>query len=228
LLPGTSPEIPGYDIAGKSLAARNVGGDFFDFIRTDESRWAVCLGDVSGKGLPASLLMANLQATIRQQCVLGVPMRECLSRSNTLLYQTTDPEKFATVFYGILDVGRHIFRFSNGGHNPPLLLASNKESRMLETGGPALGLFTEGSYEEEEIPFRPGDLLVIYSDGVTDAIDETEEQYGEERLMLAVEENATRSAEGLVERILESVNLHAGNSPQLDDMTLVVVKRING
>jgi sigma-B regulation protein RsbU (phosphoserine phosphatase) len=99
---------------------------------------------------------------------------------------------------------------------------------MLETGGPALGLFTECSYEEEEIPFRPGDLLVLYSDGVTDAIDETEEQYGEERLMRAVEENAACSGEDLVERILESVNLHSGNLPQLDDITLVVVKRNHG
>jgi sigma-B regulation protein RsbU (phosphoserine phosphatase) len=226
LLPATAPEIPGYELAGKSLAARNVGGDFFDFIRVDEGQWAICLGDVAGKGLPAALLMANLQATIREQTLRRTPIRECLMRSNSSLYRSTDPERYATVFCGILDVNQQTFRFTNAGHVYPLLFSSGGDVISLRTGGPPIGLLEDCWHDEEELPFQPGDLLLIFSDGLIDAVNEAEEHFGAERLRRTVEENRTLSAEELVEKIIRSVDLHSGSCSQLDDITLVTVKSI--
>ncbi len=225
LLPKHSPAIKGYDIAGNSLPAKVVGGDYYDFIPVDDQRWAVCLGDVSGKGLPASLLMANLQATLRGQTLLDVTPRECLRRSNTLLFHSTTSDKFATLFYGILDVSRHTLCFSNAGHDNPFLLTQGKEPHRLKTGGTVLSIFEHFPYEEEVISLRPNDVLLIYSDGVTEAMNATLDQFGEERLKNLLIENRNVSANDLVEKIIAAVKQHAGSFPQSDDITLVVLKR---
>ena len=139
LLPKAQPSIPGYDIAGMSVSAANVGGDYYDFLPS-EDRLILCLGDVSGKGMPASLLMANVQATIRGQNLVSSSAAECMSRSNRLLFQSTDSAKFVTFFYGILDIAGRTLDYSNAGHNPPILLSDGQESQRLETGGPVLGV----------------------------------------------------------------------------------------
>jgi len=125
LLPKTPPILTGFDLAGISIPAQIVGGDYFDFIPVEENRLAICLGDVSGKGLPAALLMANLQATIRGQTLLKPLPKDCLNRSNKLLYQSTDRQKFATLFYGILDSENHQLCYSNAEHNRPFLFSLN-------------------------------------------------------------------------------------------------------
>ncbi len=225
LLPEANPEIPGYDIAGKSIPAREVGGDYYDFIEISEDRWAFCLGDISGKGVPASILMANLQATLRSQTLFGNSCRECLERSNKLLYRSTDIQKFATLFYGILDIQKHHVEYSKAGHEAPFLFAKNSEVRRLNTGGTILGFMENSSYNEETIPFKPGDVLVIYSDGITEAMNEEEEQFGEEGLEPVIRENIELPAEQLIDRIVEAARAFAGEQPPMDDMTLLVIKR---
>ena len=224
LLPQEAPRIPGYDIAGKSIPAQQVGGDYFDFIAIERDRLGICVGDVSGKGLPASLLMANLQATLRGQTLNDVAVADCVQRSNRLLFRSTDPEKFATLFYGVLNTTDHSICFSNAGHENPILFGQT-ETRRLATGGTVLGVIDNFLFEEEVVPFNSGDILVIFSDGITDAFDANEDQYGEEKLLRVIEEHGDERAEVLTDLIIGSVEEHARSVPQTDDLTLVVVKR---
>ncbi len=228
LLPKKVPEIPGYDIAGKSMAAQTVGGDYFDFITIDEKNLAICLGDVSGKGLPASLLMANTQATLRGQSLLTNSPKECIVRSNKLLYQSTSDEKFVTLFYGILDTIQHQFRFCNAGHDNPYLFSHGKASRRLNTGGVVLSIMEFFPYEEEVTPLHPGDMLVIYSDGIPEAMNSNEELFTDTRLGELLEQCTKFSAAEVIDKAFAAAKAHAGSWPQSDDMTMVVVKRTNG
>ncbi|MBN1505097.1 MAG: PP2C family protein-serine/threonine phosphatase [Candidatus Eisenbacteria bacterium] len=230
LLPKSSPQIPGYDIAGRSIPAEVVGGDYFDFIPMEEDQLAFCLGDISGKGMPAAVLMANLQATIRGQTLLKCSPKECLGRSNTLLYLSTDPQKFATLFYGILDYRNHRLCYCNAGHERPYMVASaGKEAgkpARLDVGGIILGCVEQFPYEETCLPFNRGDLIVVFSDGVTEAMSETGEEYGEERIANLLAANPNESAAGLIEKLVASVAEHAGKRSQTDDITLVAVRRL--
>jgi phosphoserine phosphatase RsbU/P len=225
LLPKKNPELPHYEIAGVSVPAQVVGGDYYDFIPIDANRLAVCLGDVSGKGLSAALLMANLQATIRGQTLLNPPPKDCLSRSNRLLFQCTDPQKFATLFYGILDVETHQFSYSNAGHNRPFFYGENQEPMSLEGAGLALSFIENVSYPQNQIAFKPDDILLIYSDGITEAMNLKEEEYGERRLQQLVNDIRAETALEIIERVLESVKSYVEDREQMDDMTLVVIKR---
>jgi sigma-B regulation protein RsbU (phosphoserine phosphatase) len=225
LLPTAPPHVPGYDIAGLSIPAQVVGGDYFDFISMEEGKLAICLGDVSGKGLPAALLMANLQATIRGQTLLKPPPGECLQRANTLLFLSTDPQKFATLFYGILDTENHRLCYSSAGHERPFTFSTNGESSRLEAGGTVLSFLERYPYEEEVVTFSPGDILVVFSDGVTEAMNDQGEEYGEERLLALLKHNLDRPAKTLIDKVVTDVQKHAGDHPQTDDITLIAVKR---
>ena len=225
LLPSSPPAVSGYEIAGRTIPAQTVGGDYFDFIPIDDQRLAICLGDIAGKGLPASLLMANLQASIRGQALWNPSACDCLSRSNKLLFRSTDPGKYATMFYGVLNTQSHRLGYSNAGHNPPLLFAGARAPSQLAGGGTVLGLFEDSVFAEEVAPMRPGSLLVIYSDGITEAFDARGEEFGLERLETVVGEHPNASAGQLIDRILTAVNTHANDVPQADDMTLVVIRR---
>ncbi|MDH3216609.1 MAG: SpoIIE family protein phosphatase [Candidatus Krumholzibacteria bacterium] len=225
LLPKEAPRVPEYDIAGRSIPAQKVGGDYFDFIPVEGDRLAICLGDVSGKGLPASLLMANLQATLRSQTLLDAPPCESIRRSNQLLYRSTDPEKFATLFYGILDFGKHELTFSNAGHENPFLFGPHSPPTRLETGGTVLGVIENFPFEEEVVRVQPGDTLVVFSDGITDAFDPEDNQFGEQRLVEILTQHQKQSAEDIIDRIIDAVKKHAGTAPQTDDLTLLVLKR---
>jgi len=225
LLPKVFPDLPGYDIAGRTLPAQEVGGDYFDFIRMDDQRICICLGDVSGKGLPASLLMANVQAMLRSQSILHAPPQLCMQRANTLLLQSTSPEKFVTLFYGVLDLAHHTLTYVNAGHELPYLFTAASEPIRLAAGGPPLGVIDRTPYDEQSVPMQPGDLLVVYSDGVTEAMNAGQVQFGGSRLdaLLPGWRNAPASA--IIERIIDAVRQHAAGTPQHDDITLVVVKR---
>jgi len=226
LLPKSEPSVDGYDIAARSIPAQMVGGDYYDFIEIEGNRLAICLGDVSGKGLPASLLMANLQATLRGQTIVGAPVHESVSRSNKLLYQSTDPEKFATLFYGILDISTHDLSFCNAGHEIPFVFSSENAPARLETGGMALGVMDEFPYERAAIVLNVGDLLIIYSDGIPDATNEFDQPFGEKRMVALTQELKDRPAMGIIDGLIEAVQEHEGRTEQLDDLTLVVVKRV--
>lgn len=202
-----------------------VGGDYFDFIPSGNSKLVICVADVSGKGLPASLLMANLQATLRSQTLLNPPPNKCVERSNQLLYQNTSAEKFVTLFYSVLDTEKHLLQFCNAGHTPPILFSNQKEPLRLETGGTVLGIMEDASYTEGVVELNAGDLLVMCSDGITEAIDAGEKFFGEEKLMEVIQKHRHVSALDLLETIISSVADYSESRQQADDMTLVVVKR---
>lgn len=226
LLPKEFPRIPGYDIAGESIPAQMVGGDYFDFIGINESCTAVCLGDVSGKGLPAAILMANLQAAIRSQALLNASARECTERSNKLLFHNTDIGKFVTFFYGVLNATEDKLSFSNAGHDNPFLFKNDGEILRLATGGIVLGFVENVPYEQEVVNLESGDILLVYSDGITEAMNPDEEEFGEKRLAEIVTNSNESSAREIIGRILEDVVTFTRNKPQMDDMTLVVVKKL--
>jgi sigma-B regulation protein RsbU (phosphoserine phosphatase) len=226
LLPKAPPQIAGYDIAACSIAALMVGGDYYDFIPARDGRTSICLGDVSGKGLPASLLMANLQATLRGQAAFDVTVAKTIARSNRLLYLSTDPEKFATLFMGILDTRQHAMAFCNAGHEHPMLFRDRSgEIERLSAGGMALGVLEEFPYEESSTSMEPGDMLIVYSDGITDAVNEFETPFGEERLVATIREHARLPAAAMMQKIIDAVHTHEQGTPRLDDLTVIVVKR---
>jgi sigma-B regulation protein RsbU (phosphoserine phosphatase) len=225
LLPKVHPAIPGYDVAGTSIPAQEVGGDYFDYIPVDAERWALALGDVSGKGLPASLVMANLQATLRGQTYPGVSVKECVARSNRLLHRSTSPEKFVTLFYGILDTTAHRLVFSNAGHDNPYFYSGDAPVRRLATGGIVLGAIDEYPFQEEAVDLAPGDLLVIYSDGIAEAMNAKGGFFGEERIAETIAKHRDATAAELMEKILAAARKFAGKHPQSDDMTLLILKR---
>ncbi len=224
LLPTEPPAIPGFRIAGRSLAARNVGGDYYDYYPAGD-RYAICLGDVSGKGMPAALLMACTQATVRGQTLVESSAARCIERSNKLLYQITDSDKFVTLFFALLDPDGRRLHYTNAGHNPPILL-SDKQAQPLDVGGPVLSILASIPYQEAKLDLHSGDLLVIYSDGFSEAMNRRFEEFGEERLLEVV--TAARdlelSPEEVIERSFEAVRQHSGGAPQTDDMTMVALK----
>ena len=225
LLPKETPLLPGYDIAGRSVPAKEVGGDYYDFLEIDKKRLAFCLGDVSGKGLPAALLMANLQAAVRSQAMAGTSLTSCLERANSLLFHNTSAEKFATLFFGCLDTEDHVLHYCNAGHNYPLLFRKDAETLRLSVGGLALGCLESFPFEEAKVELAPGDRLLVFSDGISEAVNHEGKEFGEARLGELAAANRDASAAELIAKILQSVGRHAGDRPQHDDMTLVVVKR---
>jgi sigma-B regulation protein RsbU (phosphoserine phosphatase) len=225
LLPKEAPTISGYDIAGLTIPAQLVGGDYYDFIPRDSTRWAICLGDVTGKGLPASLLMANVQATLRGLTELSEGAKECVRRANTLLYRSTSDERFVTLFYGILNTATNEFSFSNAGQDHPFHFSPRKKFHRLKTGGIVLGIMETFPFEDETITISPGDVVVIYSDGFSEAMNERDEQFGDERLAKVIEKYKQRSSRDLIDRIVDETRRFTGAARQSDDMTIVVLKR---
>ncbi|MEE8340659.1 MAG: GAF domain-containing SpoIIE family protein phosphatase [Candidatus Neomarinimicrobiota bacterium] len=225
LLPKLNPQIDGYDIAGKSIPAKEVGGDYYDFIPIDEKKYAICLGDISGKGMPAAMLMANLQATLRGQALFTSSPGECLTRANKLLYRSTDLQKFATLFYGILDSSKNIFQFSNAGHDPPFLINSDKKVIRLTKGGTVLGFMEDYQFEEDSIKLNKKDLIIIYSDGVTEALNKQNKEFGENRLLAILSENMNSTANELINIVFDAVKAFVIDVAQSDDITVVVIKK---
>jgi sigma-B regulation protein RsbU (phosphoserine phosphatase) len=175
--------------------------------------------------MPAALLMAHLQATLRAQTAVCRGPKECLERSNALLYRSTDADKFATLFYGVLDIAADRFTYVNAGHNYPLLLKVGCNPERVDLGGLVLGCMEEFLYSEGEIELAPGDLLLVYSDGITESTNANEEEYGEQRLAVLLGEQCGRRASEIIETIVESVRGHAGGAAQSDDITLLVIRR---
>ena len=226
LLPRSAPAIPGYDIACRGVPALSVGGDYYDFIPIDEERLALCLADVSGHGMPAALLMANLQATIRSQALSSVSPAECVRRSNRLLCRNTDAGRYATCFYGVLDIPSGHLTYSNAGHDHPLVVGPEGEPVLLDRGGLMLGVQEEPRYEEGSLVLGPGHVLILYSDGITEYFDGDDREFGVDGLKAAVARARGGSAERILDEILRSVDAHADGRPQADDMTLVVLRRV--
>jgi sigma-B regulation protein RsbU (phosphoserine phosphatase) len=225
LLPDGAPDIPGYDVAGASVAAGHVGGDYYDFIPLKDKRWAFALGDVSGKGVPAALLMATLQATLRSQVLQDTSCHLCVNNCNRLMYLSTTHDRFATLFYGRLDTRSNVLTYCNAGHERPFHLTSSGSFSRLTVGGLAVGILEEFDYQDDIVILQPGDTIVIFSDGVTDMINARDDAFGEKRLENILTSNLEMPAKELVDLILVEVQKHAGSEPAFDDVTLVVLKK---
>ncbi len=226
LLPKEVPVSELYQFAGKSIPAKEVGGDYYDFIPLKDGRIAFCLGDIAGKGIPASLLMANLQASLRGQAYMGNECKNSVAFANTILYHSTDPTRYATLFYAILNKDDHKLIYCNAGHNSPYLFSPGKEPKRLSEGGIVVGIIPEYIYEEETTELGTDDVFILYSDGVTEAMNFSEQEFGEERLENSIRKNLHLPAEEIIREIFKDVETFTKGAPQSDDITMVIVKRI--
>lgn len=226
LLPKETPVSDSYQFAGRSIPAKEVGGDYYDFILLKDGRIAFCLGDIAGKGIPASLLMANLQASLRGQAFVGSECKDCVSFANNILYHNTDATRFATLFYAILDQEEHHLTFCNAGHNNPYLFSPGKEPIRLSKGGIVVGMMPDYNFEEDSIEFKNEDVLVLYSDGVTEAMNFSEEEYGEVRFEDIIRRNLHLPAGEMIKEIFKDVDSFTKGAPQSDDITMVIIKCI--
>jgi len=226
-LPTAPPSIAGLDLAGLNIPYREVGGDYFDYIKIVDNQLGLAIGDVSGKGVAAALLMAAFRASLLAEIRNHFAIRRILQKVNRLLYESTDDGKFVTAFYGVLDAKNRVFTFANAGHNPPLLLRADGRAEWLSEGGLPLGVLEEATYEERPVPLGSGDVLVLYTDGVTEASNDVEDQYGVERLEALVRSHAGRPAADLVEAIRVEVEAFTGDRHLNDDLTVVVARLVD-
>lgn len=225
LHPESQPAISGYDLVGVSFPCYEVGGDYYDFIERRDGRFVIALGDVSGKGTGAALLMSSVHAAVRAHTTTRLSACEVMTEINQYIYDNTPSNRYVTLFYSELDLRSHQLTYINGGHNSPLLVRASGEVTRLDIGGFPVGITPDGDYREGFITLDPGDVLVIYSDGVSEGIDESGEEFGEHRLLEVVQKNRGRSAAGIRDRIDEALTRFVGRAKAVDDLTIVILKR---
>jgi phosphoserine phosphatase RsbU/P len=225
LHPAAPPALPGYDMIGVSFPCYEVGGDYFDFIEKRDGRYVIALGDVSGKGTGAALLMSSVHAAVRAHTTTRLSASEVVGEINQYIYDNTPANRYVTLFYSELDPRTHQLTYINAGHNSPLLVRASGEVTTLDIGGFPVGITPFCDYREGWVELEPGDVMVIYSDGVTESVDEQEEEFGEARLIEIVQRNRGRTAAGLRDRIDEALAKFVGKAKSVDDLTLVIVKR---
>jgi sigma-B regulation protein RsbU (phosphoserine phosphatase) len=222
LLPREIAQMPGYEVASAWQSARLVGGDYFDILPLDDKTLGLCIADVAGKGMPAALLMSNLQAAVRGLASLSVAPDLLCRRLNSLIYRNTANDRFITFFYAQLDGPARRLSYVNAGHNAPFVLRSNGSHERLRDGGTVLGVFASPDYELGSAQLSPGDRVVLFTDGVTEACNAAGEEFGEPRLLGLLQEQRSLSADGLQARILSAVAEFSGGRWQ-DDATLLVL-----
>jgi sigma-B regulation protein RsbU (phosphoserine phosphatase) len=222
LLPREIPQMPGYEIASAWQSARLVGGDYFDILPLDEKTLGLCIADVAGKGMPAALLMSNLQAAVRGLSSLsGAPNLLC-NRLNSIVHRNTDSDRFITFFYVQLDGPTRRLAYVNAGHNAPFVVHRDGSHERLREGGTVLGVFASRNYELGSAQLSPGDRVILFTDGVTEACNPAGEEFGEARLLCLLEDQRTLSADELQKKILAVVAEFSGGRWQ-DDATLLVL-----
>ncbi|WP_353062866.1 PP2C family protein-serine/threonine phosphatase [Tunturibacter psychrotolerans] len=226
LLPQSLPAVPGIDSAATYKSADEVGGDYYDLFITWKGLLCCVVADVSGKGIASALLMATLRASLRSLMInhREDPVTAVIEDLNRLLYEASAASRYATLVFFVYDPTAQTLTYVNAGHNPPLLLNDSEVTR-LECGGPVLGLLPDATYEEQTLAFNPGDTLTIYTDGITEAINSRGVEWEEQGLLAAVLEQNSPSAAAAVQDILFSLHSFASGTPQVDDMTLLVLRR---
>ena len=222
LLPASLPQVDGCEIATSWQPASGVGGDCFDVIGFGRSRLALSIADVVGKGIPAALLMSNLQAAVRAFATEAAQPAELCQQVNRILCGNIAEGRFISFFYCTFDNDIGALTFSNAGHYPPILIRADGSVERLEPGGPVMGVFPDATYEQGRVAIGAGDRLVLFTDGITEARDLADSEFGEERLIALAAENRTCSAPALQARLAEAVALFTGGAFQ-DDATLIVL-----
>jgi serine phosphatase RsbU (regulator of sigma subunit) len=229
LFPQTFPNVAGVDMAAHCRPAQAVGGDYYDLIDIrDGDRLGIAIGDISGKGMSAALLMASLHASLRGQVLsdagdLGTKM----ANVNRLLYDASDSNRYATFFYAELDCASRTLHYVNGGHNPPAVLRKEDGAWRvfrLGDGGPVIGLLADAVYKEQMLPLLPGDILLASTDGISEAMNASEDEWGEARMIAEAQAHADLNAEELLQRLFRAADAFAAGAPQHDDMTIVVLR----
>jgi sigma-B regulation protein RsbU (phosphoserine phosphatase) len=223
-LPESTPDFTPYDLAGANFSSSEVGGDYFDFIPITQTDMGVVIGDVTGHGVGAALLMANFRACLRIESRNNFAVRTILAKVNDYLFETNLPESFVTAVYGVLDRQNHVFSYANAGHNPPFLLHPSGKMQLLSVGGLLMGAFGNVTYEETSITLGPGDILVFYTDGVTEAQDDKGNEFGLERLRAMVHRLRNHPARDIVQQVSESVRSFQSSPAAQDDLTLSIIK----
>ena len=224
-LPAAAPIVEGYELQGISFPCYEIGGDYYDFIQREDGKLVVALGDVSGKGTSAALLMSSLHAAIHAQADTHDSIVETIEAVNKYLTESIPPNRFVTLFYTELDPKQGTLTFLNAGHNPPLIVHAGGTMEQLASGGLPLGIMADAEFQEGRTKLHPGDVLVVYSDGVSEAVNPNGEEFGPTRLYEVVARNLDASASGIRDRIESALTKFCQGTPAADDITLVIVKR---
>jgi sigma-B regulation protein RsbU (phosphoserine phosphatase) len=226
LLPAVAPSVEGMDIAAKAVAARHVGGDYYDFIRFNDGRVAMMVADVAGKGMPAAVLMSGLQARVHVLFEDGDDLGDKVARLNRSTCGNCPDNRFITFFLCVADPKTNKLVYANAGHNPPVVVRARGGFDTLGGGGVILGIMPKAVYEQAETTFEPGDILVLFSDGVTEAPDPQDQEFGEERLANLVATLRDRPAREIVEEIHKAVHTFTQGAPPADDITVLIARRL--
>ncbi len=223
-LPKEHKAMPGFDISGINIPSEKVGGDYYDFIPIIENQVGIAIGDVSGKGIPAALIMASFRASLIAEIRNNYAIRSIMFKVNNLLFESTESDIYVTAVYGVLDTKNRIFTFTNAGHNAPIFRHSDGRMEYLIEGGVVLGSFENSEYEARPLSLDSGDIIVFYTDGVTEAKNEEEEEFGTKRLKQVINNSCHLSAPEIQSKIHQAVENFTGNLPQADDLTMIVIK----
>ena len=228
LLPESLPRVPTFDIAAANIPSKQVGGDYYDVLQRTDRELVIAIGDVSGKGTPAALLMANVQAALRALAPSEQSLSVITGRINDLTAANTrGGSKFITFFWGVLDTVSKTLTYVNAGHNPPVLVRASGAVEYLDRGGLILGVLpTSVPYEQATVQLATGDLLVLFTDGVSEAMNASSEDFTEERLLDVIRRSRAKSCQEIIDTVLRAVEEHAAGTPQSDDITLLVLRAI--
>jgi sigma-B regulation protein RsbU (phosphoserine phosphatase) len=224
LLPNRLPTGEGFELAGYNLPSKEVGGDYYDFIQLPDGRIGIAIGDISGKGIPAAILMSNLQASLRISANEAASCCDVVSQVNRQITKTTAIEKFATFFYGIFNPATCAFEYTNAGHNYPILGNKNGSHTLLKEGGLIIGVIEQTDYETKQLKLQTGDTLLFYTDGITESMNPADEEFGEKRLLDCLSRISHDSAQEILKSVLTEVTDFSQGDLQADDLTLVVLK----
>ncbi|HEY5075184.1 MAG TPA: GAF domain-containing SpoIIE family protein phosphatase [Pyrinomonadaceae bacterium] len=226
LLPARDPELEGFDISAYNFPTEEVSGDYYDWVRVYDDQIGIVIADVSGKGVPAALLMAFLRASLRAATHIGYAPHISMSKVNYLLWESIERNQFVTAFYGILDAANRTMAYSNAGHNPPFLMEVDGTVHFEERGGVPLGMFRDTRYYEFFATIEPGQVLVLYTDGVTEAMNRAREEYGRDRLVEAVRQCRHLGAREMIDFIHRDVLNWTEGLGATDDVTFFIVKAL--
>ncbi|CAN5602111.1 hypothetical protein BH10BAC5_BH10BAC5_21760 [soil metagenome] len=229
LLPKFIPKISCYDVVAENIPALQVGGDYFDIIKLSEDKYALAIADVSGKGTPASLLMSNIQSSVHSYLKLYREETFDLSliteKINEVIYENTSAEKFITFFWGLLDCKEHTFEYINAGHNPPVIIRK-EEVINLDKGGFMIGILDTGvTYEKGKVDLKDDDIIIFYTDGVTEAMNTLHEEFGEEKLIGVIREHKNKDTSDILSKVKDSIAEFTMGMPPYDDITMIILKK---
>jgi sigma-B regulation protein RsbU (phosphoserine phosphatase) len=225
-LPDKPPRIPGYEVYGENVSSFQVGGDYYDFIRIVESQYGLAIADVSGKGVPAALIMASFRASLIAEIRNNYSIRSIAQKVNRLMAESLEAGRYVTGVYGVLDSANNIFTYTNFGHNLPFLLRADGTVVDLKVGGPVMGVTAKAEFEEQALFLHPGDMIVLYTDGVTEVFDLDGKEFGADGLVAVVKQHRQKSAREIKDAVYAAVREFATPDHTWDDFTVMIVKRL--